>query len=406
MDEYAEKRLRAKLEVMLPALNERQQRLFLAAEARYQGHGQTSLIARLAGVSRDTIRRGLEELEFPGSLENAAEKVRKEGGGRKRAVDVQPGLMKALGALVDPESRGDPMSPLRWTCKSVRQLAKALTDQGFKVGRQLVSKLLGEMGFSLQGNAKVLEGSSSEDRDGQFSYLNDLVREFQSNGQPAVSVDTKKKELVGHYKNGGREYQPQGKPEKANVHDFMNKSLGKAVPYGVYDITKNNGWVSVGQSHDTAEFAVASIRHWWYFMGREAYPNATKLLITCDGGGSNGSRVRLWKLELSKLAQEIGLEITVCHLPPGTSKWNKIEHRLFSFISINWRGRPLTSLAVIVELIGSTSTKKGLKVHSRLDESVYEKGIKVSDEQMKLIPIQHKTFRGDWNYTILCRTEP
>jgi len=403
VDEYAEKRLREKLEVMLPALNERQQRLFLAAEARYQGHRQISLIARLAGVARDTIQRGLQELEFPGSLENAAEKVREEGGGRKKAVDAQPGLMKALEALVDPDSRGDPMSPLRWTCKSVRQLAKALTEQGFKVGRQLVSKLLSELGFSLQGNTKVLEGSSSEDRDGQFRYLNDQVREFQSKGQPAVSVDTKKKELVGPYKNGGREYQPQGKPEKANVHDFMNKSLGKAVPYGVYDVTKNNGWVSVGNSHDTAEFAVASIRHWWYFMGREAYPNATRLLICCDGGGSNGSRVRLWKLELSKLAQEIGLEITVCHLPPGTSKWNKIEHRLFSFISINWRGRPLTTYNVIVNLISNTKTKSGLEIRAELDENKYAKGIKISDEDFKSIKLKKCEFHGEWNYIIKSR---
>lgn len=400
VDKYVERRLRDKFEVVLPSLNERQKRIFLAAEARWLGRGGVAAVARVAGVSRETIYAGLKELEYPGSLEDAAEKVREEGGGRKKATEAQPGLLDALNALVDPESRGDPMSPLRWTCKSCRQLAKTLTEQGFKVSRQLISKLLNEMGFSLQANQKVREGSSSEDRNEQFKHLNELILRFQSKGQPAISVDTKKKELVGDFKNGGREFQPKGNPEKVNVHDFMDKTLGKAVPYGVYDLSKNLGWVNVGTSHDTGAFAVEGIRSWWNTMGCELYPNATELLITCDGGGSNASRNRLWKLELSRFAQETGLAITVCHLPPGTSKWNKIEHRLFCHITMNWRGRPLTTHEVIVQLIGSTTTAKGLKVQARLDTSTYPKGVKVSDQEIESIPIRRHDFRGEWNYTI------
>lgn len=292
------------------------------------------------------------------------------------------------------------MSPLRWTCKSTRQLAKALKAQGFKVSRQLVSKLLNEMGFSLQSNRKVKEGSQSEDRDEQFKHLNATILKFQEKGQPTISVDAKKKELVGEFKNGGREFQPKGKPVEANVYDFVDKTLGKAVPYGIYDIAKNLGWVSVGVSHDTGAFAVDAIRQWWNTMGRELYPDATELLVTCDGGGSNASRNRLWKLELSKFAAEAGLDITVCHLPPGTSKWNKIEHRLFCHITMNWRGRPLTSLEAIVQLIGATTTTKGLNVRAELNTSQYPKGVKVSDQEMEAIPIRRHTFRGEWNYTI------
>jgi transposase len=358
MDKWAERRLREKFESILPMFNERQLRAYLAAESIYLGPGGISNVARIAEVSRDTIRAGLKELEYPGSLEDAAEKVRKEGGGRKKAQDAQPGLLEALIDLVDPESRGDPMSPLRWTCKSTRNLTDCLKQKGFKVSRQLVSKLLNEQGYSLQSNAKVLEGSSHEDRDEQFKYVNGLIMQFQGKGQPAVSVDAKKKENVGAFKNGGREFQRKGKPEKTKVHDFKDPELGKANPYGVYDIAKNTGWVSVGVDHDTSAFAVESIRRWWNTMGRFDYPEGTELLIVCDGGGSNGSRVRLWKVELCKFAQEAGLKITVCHLPPGTSKWNKIEHCLFSYITMNWRGRPLVSLEVVVSLIGATSTKK------------------------------------------------
>lgn len=390
-----------KFEVMLPALNERQKRLFLAAEARSLGRGGVTVVARVSGAARDTIYAGLKELEFPGSIEEAAERSRQEGGGRKKAREMQPGLVNALNALVEPETRGDPMSPLRWTCKSTRQLAETLKEQGFKVSRQLVAELLQGQGFSLQANVKTREGSTHEDRDAQFNYLNGQISRFQANGQPVISVDTKKKELVGDFKNAGREWQPKGKPEKTRVHDFPDKELGKAIPYGVYDVAKNVGWVNVGIDHDTSAFAVESIRRWWNTMGRAEYPDATELLITSDGGGSNGSRNRLWKLELSKLAREAGLEITVGHLPPGTSKWNKIEHRLFAHITMNWRGRPLTSHDVIVQLIGATATRKGLKVQAALDDRAYPKGIKVTDEEMASIPIRRHDFRGEWNYTIL-----
>jgi hypothetical protein len=399
VDEYAERRLKDLVELMLPALNERQQRIFLAAQARYLGRGGIAAVARVSGFSRDTINNGLSDIERPGSLFDADTKVRQEGGGRKKAEDRQPGLVQALNALVEPETRGDPMSPLRWICKSTRQLAQTLNDQGFKVSRQLISRMLNEMGFSLQANVKVSEGSSSEDRDEQFRYINAKVLEFQAKGQPVISVDAKKKELVGDFKNAGREYEPKGKPVEARVHDFPDKQLGKAVPYGVYDLTLNLGWVSVGTSHDTAQFAVESIRRWWNSTGKQLYPDAKELLITADSGGSNSVRNRHWKLELSKLAEEVGLCITVCHLPPGTSKWNKIEHRLFSFITINWRGRPLTSLEVIVQLIGSTTTSKGLRVQATLDRNNYAKGIKVNEADFEALVIDRHEFRGEWNYT-------
>jgi transposase len=402
MDEYEEKRLREKFEVLLPALNERQQRLFLAVEAKYLGRGGVSSVAKIAEVSRDTIYRGLREIEYPGSLEDADERVREEGGGRKGATESQPGLLESLNAIVEPETRGDPMSPLRWTCKSTRQISETLKAQGFTASHQLVGRLLNELGYSLQANVKVLEGSSYsyEDRDEQFRHINTMVLEFQSQGQPVVSVDTKKKELIGNYKNNGREFQRKGAPVATNTHDFPNRVLGKVAPYGVYDVTNNQGWVSVGTSYDTAEFAVATIERWWEKIGKLAYPGATKLLITADCGGSNGARNRLWKIELARLAQKIGIEISVCHLPPGTSKWNKIEHRLFSFISMNWRGRPLTSHQIVVDLIGATSTKKGLSVSAELNRETYQKGIEVSKEDFAALPIRYHDEEIHLNYTI------
>lgn len=402
MDDYEEKRLREKFEVLLPALNERQQRLFLAVEAKYLGRGGVSSVAKIAEVSRDTIYRGLREIEYPGSLEDADERVREEGGGRKGATESQPGLLESLNAIVEPETRGDPMSPLRWTCKSTRQISETLKAQGFTASHQLVGRLLNELGYSLQANVKVLEGSSYsyEDRDEQFRHINTMVLEFQSQGQPVVSVDTKKKELIGNYKNNGREFQRKGAPVETNTHDFPNRVLGKVAPYGVYDVTNNQGWVSVGTSYDTAEFAVATIERWWEKIGKLAYPGATKLLITADCGGSNGVRNRLWKIELARLAQKIGIEISVCHLPPGTSKWNKIEHRLFSFISMNWRGRPLTSHQIVVDLIGATSTKKGLSVSAELNRETYQKGIEVSKEDFSALPIRYHDEEIHLNYTI------
>ena len=400
MDKYEEKRLREKIEVILPALNERQRRIFLAAEARSLRRGGVSAIAKVAGVARDTIYAGLRELEFPGSLEDAAETIREEGAGRKKSTAKQTGLVEALLRLVESSSRGDPMSPLCWTSKSTRQLAEALKTAGFSISYPLVAKVLKEQGFSLQANVKTREGASHEDRDAQFEHLNGKILEFQSQGQPTISVDTKKKELVGDFKNGGREWHEQGKPEKTRVHDFKDKVLGKAIPYGVYDIGKNTGWVNVGIDHDTATFAVESIRRWWTTMGRAVYPRATKLLITCDGGGSNASRNRLWKIELAGFAKEANLDITVCHLPPGTSKWNKIEHRLFSHITMNWRGRPLVSREVVVQLIGATKTRKGLKVDAVLDENTYPTGVVVTDEQLESLSIERHAFHGEWNYTL------
>jgi len=400
MDEYDERRLRDKLETLLPALNERQQRLFLAVEARSLGRGGVSTVARIAEVSRETVYRGLREIERPGAIQDADEAVRQEGGGRKPATEKQPGLGEAILAIVEPEAKGDPMSPLLWTCKSTRQISEALRVQGFTASHQLVGRLLNDLGYSLQANVKTHEGSSPEIRDVQFRYINSMVLDFQASGQPAISVDTKKKELIGNFKNGGREFKPKGQPTETNCHDFPSQAEGRAIPYGVYDVTNNQGWVSVGTSHDTAEFAVATIESWWNSVGIQLYPGATKLLIAADSGGSNGARVRLWKLELAKFAQRSGLEITVCHLPAGTSKWNKIEHRLFSFISINWRGRPLTSYQVVLSLIAATATKTGLSVKSVLDEKNYQKGIEVPDDIFNILPITYKTEGSKLNYTL------
>ncbi len=381
-----------------PHLNERQRRLAAAAEAQALGHGGITAVAQATGISRRTIGLGLKELAE--SEAHMGQRVRRPGGGRKRTVVKDPTLLVDLERLIEPVSRGDPESSLRWTCKSVRKLADALNDQGHQVSHELVAKLLKEMGYSLQANRKTREGNNHPDRNAQFEHIHTEVQAFQSTGQPVISVDTKKKELVGDFKNGGRELCPQGTPEEVRVHDFVIPELGKVAPYGVYDVTHNEGWVNVGIDHDTAAFAVASIRRWWQQMGQSRYPDAQRLLITADGGGSNGSRVRQWKLELQKLVDETGLEISVCHLPPGTSKWNKIEHRLFSFISQNWRGKPLISHAVIVNLIAATTTKTGLKVECALDTREYPTGIVVTDAELAQVNLKRHDFHGEWNYTI------
>lgn len=389
--------LAAKFEVVLPHLDERQRRLLLGAEARVLGHGGIRLVARAAGVGANMVSRGVSELE---SGIAPLGRVRRPGGGRKRLAQTDPDVVTALLALVEPDVRGDPTSPLRWTTKSTRKLAEQLTRQGHGIGADTVADLLRAQGFSLQGNAKTVEGKQHPDRDAQFAYLNEQARTHQLAGQPVVSVDTKKKELVGLFANDGREWEPKGLPVKVSTHDFEDKQLGKAVPYGIYDLAANSGWVNVGTDGDTATFAVESIRRWWNTTGRQDYPHATQLLITADAGGANGYRNRAWKTGLAALAAETGLRVTVCHLPPGTSKWNKIEHRLFSHITLNWRGRPLTSHEVIVETIAATTTRTGLKVHAQLDTGTYPTGVKVSDAQMASLPITRHGFHGDWNYTL------
>ena len=401
--EDIEASLAAKFQALFPHLDERQRRLAAGAEARSLGHGGIRIVARAAGVREGTVSRGAAELE---SGQEPLGRVRREGGGRKRAADLDPGLRPALLALVEPDMRGDPMSPLRWTVKSTRKLAGELTRQGHPVSADTVGDLLREEGFSLQANAKTLEGKQHRDRDAQFRHINEQVREYQATKDPVVSVDAKKKELVGEFKNGGREWRPAGEPAKVGTHDFPDRELGKAIPYGVYDLTANTGWVSVGTDHDTAAFAVASIRRWWQSCGAGAYPHARRLLITADAGGSNGYRTRAWKTELAALAAETGLPITVCHLPPGTSKWNKIEHRLFSHITMNWRGRPLTSHEVIVNSIAATTTRTGLTVRAELDPGSYPAGAEISDAQMTAIPLTRHRFHGDWNYTIHPRPAP
>jgi transposase len=396
----ADSELREKVAALLPHLNERQRRLFLAAEARTLGHGGVAQVARAAGVSRPTIQQGLRELT--GSVV-PTERVRRVGGGRKSLAERNPALLTDLEALVDPDTRGDPMSPLRWTCKSTRQLAGALRERGHRIGYRTVATLLDQAGYSLQAAAKTREGNQHPDRDEQFHYLNDQVKAFLAVGQPVVSVDAKKKELVGTFKNGGREWQLQGQPEQVNVHDFPDKQVGKAIPYGVYDVGRNAGWVTVGRDHDTATFAVASLRRWWQAVGMDAYPGAERLLICADGGGSNGYRVRLWKVELQQFADATGLAVTVCHLPPGTSKWNKIEHRLFAHISMNWRGRPLISHEVIVDLIGATTTTTGLRVQAELDPGEYPTKVKVSDDDLATVQLTPHAFHGEWNYTVTPR---
>ncbi len=392
--------IKCRYEALDSYLDERGRRLFAAAEARAAGRGGIALVSEITGVARSTIGRGLAELDGrqPGA---AKDRVRRPGGGCKPLTEKQPDLLAALKSLVEPVERGDPERPLRWVSKSYRHLAGVLRELGYTISYRSIGPLLATLGYNLQGNAKTREGSSHPDRDGQFEEIARQVSANLAAGEPVISVDTKKKELVGTFKNGGREWCPQGRPEAVNVHDFVDKELGKAAPYGVYDVAANIGWVNVGVSHDTAAFAVESIRRWWRRLGRERYPQARRLLITADCGGSNGARLRLWKLELQKLARELGLEISVCHLPPGTSKWNKIEHRLFSFISQNWRGKPLTDLATIISLIGATSTTTGLKVYCDLDTNSYPKGIKVSDADMKALDIKRAEFHGEWNYTLM-----
>jgi hypothetical protein len=383
-------------------LDERSRRLWAAAESAAHGRGGISLVARASGVSRRAIAVGLGELQKkPDRSQRPRVPIRQKGGGRKKAALKDPGLLLDLEELLEPVTRGDPQSPLRWTCKSVRNLADELRARGHEVSHMLVADLLHEQKYSLQANRKTKEGSSHPDRNAQFEYINAKATEFLKGGQPAISVDTKKKEQVGDYKNGGREWRPKGQPESVQMHDFGKQ---KDVPYGVYDLGQNAGWVSVGTDHDTSAFAVESIRRWWSMMGRETYPNARQLLITADSGGSNGSRVRLWKLELQKLADETGLEISVCHFPPGTSKWNRIEHRLFSFITKNWRGKPLVSHEVIVNLIAATTTRTGLRVQSRLDTGKYPKGIKVGKQAFAAIQLRPDTFHGEWNYSITPRS--
>jgi hypothetical protein len=396
--------IRDRFTALSPHLNERDRRLFAATEAAAAGYGGIAAVSAATGIAVSTIGRGLQDLAEAGGL--LAGRVRRAGGGRKPLVATNPGLLPDLMALVEPDERGDPMSPLRWTCKSLRQLAAELVARGHQVSRTVVGELLKAQKFSLQANSKTNEGGDRPDRDAQFRHLNQSVTAALAAQQPVISVDTKKKELVGDFKNAGREWRPKGEPEAVRVHDFLIKELGRAVPYGIYDLAANAGWVSVGMNHDTAVFAVQTIRRWWQDIGRWRYPDAKRLTITCDGGGSNGSRVRLWKLELQKLANELGIEIAVHHLPPGTSKWNKIEHRLFSFITMNWRAKPLVSYQVIIDLISATTTETGLKVVCELDDNVYPKGVVVSDKEMAAINIVRADFHGEWNYTIKPSPDP
>jgi len=379
-------------------LDERGRRIFAATEARTAGYGGIAAVSQATRIAASTIGRGLAELSATDQL--APARVRRPGGGGKSLVDKDPTLLTDLLAMVEPDARGDPMSPLRWTCKSLSQLALALVAMGHKIGRSTVGELLHRQKFSLQANCKTREGESHPDRNAQFVHLNESVREALADGEPVISVDTKKKELVGDFKNAGRAWRPKGEPEEVRVHDFLIEELGRAAPYGVYDLAANAGWVGVGMNNDTATFAVQTIRRWWQEIGRERYPCATRLTITADGGGSNGSRLRLWKIELQRLATELGIDIVVHHLPPGTSKWNKIEHRLFSFITMNWKATPLVSYRVIVNLIAATKTGTGLTVRCELDSTHYPKGIVVSNQQMAALKITHNAFHGEWNYTI------
>lgn len=403
MDAKAELLVREKHDLLAPLFDEQTRRLWAATEAQALGRSGVSLVARATGLSRTTVHQGIKDLVqlHETKAPRKEKRIRAAGAGRKPIDQYDPTLRRDLERLVDPVTRGDPESPLRWTCKSTRQLAAALEDQGHVVGRQKVADLLAELGYSLQANRKTREGSADHpDRDQQFNYINEQASAFQNQGQPVISVDTKKKELVGDFKNAGQEWEPKGEPQEVQGHDFPDPKLGKANPYGVYDQNANVGWVSVGTDHDTSEFAVESIRRWWSNMGRARYPQASELLITADGGGSNGYRVRLWKVALQKFANETGLRVSVCHFPPGTSKWNKIEHRMFSFISMNWRGKPLISHEVIVDLIGSTTTKNGLSISAELDTNDYQKGIHISDEELQAVNLKKAEFHGEWNYTI------
>jgi hypothetical protein len=394
-------RIHRKYRALNVEMDERRRRQWAAAEAREWGRGGVTAVAQATGLSRNTVAAGMRELRLPVRQRTAlASRVRQAGGGRKALVQSDPELVALLESLLEPSTRGDPESPLRWTCKSLRRLAEELTRQRHAVSPNTVALLLKDAGYSLQANRKTREGASHPDRDAQFQYINGLVRRALDQGRPAISVDTKKKELVGDFKNAGREWRPAGTPEEVRVHDFIDDQLGKAIPYGVYDILNNQGWVSVGIDHDTAQFAANSIRRWWQRMGRFRFPKASELLITADGGGSNGSRSRLWRVCLQELADDLELKLVVCHFPPGTSKWNKIEHRLFSFITQNWRGKPLTSCEAIVNLIANTTTKAGLSVKAALDSNHYETAIKVTDEELARLRLTPHPFHGDWNYTL------
>jgi transposase len=395
--------LETKYKLLSERLDERSLRLCLASDAMAFGRGGITRVAAAAGVSRTTIHAGVRELRSPPeSSQGNPEKgrIRAPGGGRKHVEESDPTLLSDLDALLDPATRGDPMSPLRWTCKSTTKLARELQAQGHKVSQSTVWRLLEKLGYSMQSNRKSREGTNHPDRNAQFEFINASAMEFLEQGRPVLSVDTKKKELIGNFKNAGREWQKKGEPVAVNLHDFADKELGKAIPHGIYDIGRNEGWVTVGISHDTAEFAVESIRRWWVHMGQPTYPKAREILITADGGGSNGTRVRLWKLELQRLADDLGLVFHVRHFPPGTSKWNKIEHRMFCHITENWRGRPLLSRVAVVELIAGTSTEQGLTIRAELDEDTYETGRKVSDEEMQSLAIKRCDFHGEWNYCL------
>src|ERR687887_1964399 len=395
--EVTEEALAAMFAVVSPHLGERQRRLLAGAQARALGRGGIAAVARASGMARSTVELGTAEID-QGAV--PAGRIRRPGAGRPKATDRDPGLLQALDALVEPTARGDPESPLRWTCKSTRNLADELTGQGHPVSAKTVGRLLVDLGYSLQAPSKQVEGAQHPDRDGQFRYVNEQAREHLAAGQPVISVDTKKKEVVGNLANKGREWQPRGSPVRVDVHDFPDPKVGKAIPYGVYDLGHNAAWVGVGTDHDTAAFAVATLRRWWQQVGSLAYPKAERLLVTADASGSNGYRVRAWKTELARLAAETGLQVTVCHLPPGTSKWNRIEHRLFSAISVNWRGRPLVSHEAIVELIAATTTQAGLRVQAELDRGRYPLGVKVRDQELAAVPLVRHEFHGEWNYTI------
>lgn len=401
-----EQAIKAKYEALQAELDERARRLWAATEALSLGHGGVATVARATGLAESTVRLGKKELHSPATASAAPRRLRRPGAGRKARTTHDQQLLQALDALVEPTTRGDPMSPLRWTCKSTRRLAKELGRQGHHVSHSTVGQLLKALHYSLQGTRKTREGAAHPERNAQFEYIHARVKDFQHRGQPVVSVDTKKKELVGDFANGGREYQPQGTPERVRVHDFLDKQWGKAIPYGVYDLTQNCGWVSVGVDHDTADFAGATLQQWWQRMGQGMYPHAQQLLITADGGGSNSSRSRLWKVALQQLSDATGLEVHVCHFPPGTSKWNKIEHRLFCHITENWRGRPLVSHEVIVNLIANTTTEAGLRVEAVLDPASYETGKKVSDAELAQVNLYPADFHGnDWNYVIKPRNQ-
>jgi hypothetical protein len=390
-----------KFQALRPELDERARRRWAAIEASSLGRGGIAAVAAATGLTRATVRAGIVELSGAARADDEPRRVRRRGGGRKKRTDQDTRLLAALEAIVEPATRGDPQSPLRWTCKSTRKLAAELTRQNHPVSHMTVARLLRQAGYSLQSNRKTREGTAHPDRDAQFQYINEQVKQFQRRRQPVISVDTKKKELVGSFRNGGREWRPQGQPLQVRVHDFQDPKLGKAIPYGVYDVTNNEAWVSVGIDHDTAEFAAEAVRRWWRNMGRRRYPRAKTLLVTADGGGSNGSRSRLWKVSLQKLATQIGLKLAVSHFPPGTSKWNKIEHRLFCHITQNWRGRPLISHEIVVQLIGNTTTKTGLKVKASLDRRRYRTSKKITAQEFALVRLQKADFHGDWNYTIL-----